>query len=364
MSDELVLKVDGKQLSGWTAIEVTRGIEQMPNTFRITATEASPVLKDAVMVQEGKPCTVKLGADLVLTGYVDTVASGYAAGDHAVTIQGRGKCQDLVDCSAEWPNCQISGANALEIAQKLAKPYGITAQNKGPAGPKIDQFNINLTETPADILELVCRFAQLLYFEDPQGNLVLAQAGSDKAGSGFVEGMNVQAASRLRSVAGRYSQYRCSTVGVNTSPVLTDNDSLYVGKVDDPNITRHRRLVSVIEGVPGSQDLAKRRAVWDMNRRAGRGLQVRVTVDSWRDGKGKLWTPNTLAPVTLQRMKVKEKGLLIAEVTYRLDLSGGRTADVLLMPKEAFLPEPIVLQPVLFGLEPPPAGAGNAGKGG
>lgn len=363
MSDELTLKVDGKKLTGWTEIEVTRGIEQVPNTFRLIATDSSPVAKDAVMVQEGQPCTISLGADLVLTGYVDVVAPGYAAGSHAVTIQGRGKCQDLVDCSAEWKNNQISGANALEIAQKLARPYGIAAQNLGPSGPKIDQFNINLTETPGDILELVCRFAQLLYYEDPQGNLVLAQAGADKAGSGFVEGMNVQAALAVRSVAARYSTYICSTVGVNVSPLLTDNDDLYKAKAQDPNITRHRQLVTVIEGVPGSQDLAQRRATWDMNRRAGRGRAVRVTTDSWRDGKGKLWTPNTLAPVTLPRMKVKEKGLCIAEVVYRLGLNGGRTADVLLMPKEAFLPEPIVLQPVLFGLEPPPAGQAAAGKG-
>ncbi|MES2034880.1 MAG: hypothetical protein V4466_11955 [Pseudomonadota bacterium] len=358
MIDELVLKVGGRRLTGWTEIEVTRGIEQIPNTFRISATEASPVASDAVMVEEGAACTISLGADLVLTGYVDAVIPGYGAGGHAVTIQGRGKCEDLVDCSAEWPTCQISGSNALEIAQKLSRPYGITATNIGPAGPKIDQFNINLTETPGDILELVCRVAQLLYYEDPNGNLVLAQAGTAKAGSGFVEGGNVQAASAPRSVAGRYSDYLCSTVAVNTSPLLVNNDDLYVGKVADPNIKRHRKLVSVIEGVPGSPDLAKKRATWDMNRRAGRGRRVRLTADSWRDGKGKLWEPNTLAPVTLPRLKVREKGLCIAEVVYRLGLSGGRTADVLLMPKEAFLPEPIVLQPVLFGLDPPPAGQG------
>jgi hypothetical protein len=39
-------------------------------------------------------------------------------------------------------------------------------------------------------------------------------------------------------------------------------------------------------------------------------------------------------------------------VTYRLGLEGGRTAELLLMPKEAFLPEPIVLQPQVPGLTP------------
>lgn len=355
MTDQLVLKVGGRQLSGWTEIAVTRGIEQMPNTFVIAATEASPVVSDAVMVEEGAQCTVSLGADLVLTGYVDTVTPAFGPGGHAVQIQGRGKCQDLVDCSAEWKNCQISGANALEIAQKLAKPYNITVKNLGPAGPTVPQFNINVCETPAEILELVTRHAQLLYYEGTDGNLVLAQAGKDKAGSGFQEGQNVQAAAIVRSIAQRYSEYTCSLLSVDTSPLIIDDDGLYYFTAKDPNIKRHRRLVSVAEGVMGGKELAEKRAVWDMNRRAGRGRQVRVTVDSWRDGKGKLWEPNTLAPVTLPRLKVKESGLCIAEVTFRLGLEGGRTAEILLMPKEAFLPEPIQLQPVIVGLTPQPA---------
>lgn len=357
MSDQLVLKVGGRQLSGWTEIAVTRGIEQMPNTFSIAATEASPVTNDARMVQEGDACTVSLGADLVLTGYVDTVDSGFGDKVHAVQISGRGKCQDLADCSSEWPNQQIKGASALEIAQKLATPYGITVKNLGPAGPTVPQFNINIGESPAEILELVTRHAQLLYYEAPDGNLVLAQAGSAKAGSGFQEGQNVQAARASRSIAGRYSDYVCSLLSVNTSGIdLSQNLSFFTAA--DPNVKRHRKIFIVAEGVPGGQELAQKRAIWEAARRSGRGRQIQLTVDSWRDGKGRLWEPNTLAPVTLPRLKVKESGLCIAEVTYRLG-SAGRTADLLLMPKEAFMPEPVMLQPQVFDVTPAPTAAGS-----
>lgn len=351
MTDQLVLKVDGKQLSGWTEVAVTRGIEQLPNTFSIAATEASPVASDALMVQEGAACTVTLGSDLVLTGYVDTVAPSMVAGAHAVQIIGRGKCQDLTDCSAEWPNGQISGANALEIAQKLAKPYGITAKNLASAGPTVPQFNITFGETPAEILDLVCRHAALLWYEGADGNLILNQAGKDKAGSGFQEGQNVQAATVMKSKLNCYSDYVCTMLAVNTSGVIEDKN-LFFFTAKDPGVKRHRLMYVVADQVIGGQDLAKKRALWEAARRAGRGQQVRITVDSWRDGKGKLWEPNTLAPVTLPRFKLKEAGLCIAEVTYRLGLESGRTADLLLMPKEAFQPEPIVLQPQIPGLTP------------
>lgn len=350
MSDQLTLKVDGKQLSGWTEVSVTRGIEQMPNSFTISATEKSPVTSAARTVIEGSICTVSLGPDLVLTGYVDIVSSGYGPGNHAVQIVGRGKCADLADCSAEWPGGQISSAPALAIAQKLAKPYGITVKNLGPAGQPVPQFNINIGMTPAEVIEMVTRHAALLFYEGPDGNLILNQAGTAKAGSGFVEGQNVEACSIVRSMAGRFSQYTCSLMSVDTSG-LNLNENLYFFTATDPNVKRHRTIYIVAESVSWGELVAGLRARWEAARRAGRGKQVRVTVDGWRDGKGKLWEPNTLAPVSSPRLQIKESGLCIAEVTYRLGLAG-RTAELVLMPKEAFLPEPIQLQPQVFGAVP------------
>ena len=89
-------------------------------------TERFPGEADGVVVKPGDPCTVKIGDDLVITGYIDRYHPSITPTGHTVTITGRGKCQDLVDCAAEWPNCQIIAASAFEIAPKLAAPYGIT----------------------------------------------------------------------------------------------------------------------------------------------------------------------------------------------------------------------------------------------
>lgn len=359
MNDELTLKVDGKRLSGWTDVSVTLGMQQIPNSFRISATQESPILRDASSVREGQACEVSLGDDLVVTGYVDIVAPGFAPGSHDVQIIGRGKCQDLVDCSAEWKGCQISGANALEIAQKLAEPYGISVTMLGDAAPgsAVPQFNINVTDTPADIIELITRHAALVYYEGADGGLILAELSPQMAGSGFVEGQNIERARWVRSQAQRYSEYVCSLLSVDTSGLFEDQDGLFYHTEEDPNVGRHRRLVMVAEGVMGGLELAKKRAVWEAARRAGRGRSAVVTVDSWRDGKGKLWAPNTLAPVSLPSLGLTGAVWCISEVTFRLGERGGRTADVELLPQEAFQPEPIQLQPQIPGVIPPPADA-------
>lgn len=349
---ELTLTVDGQDLSGWEQVEVTLSMEQMPNTFQVVASQDNPALRDGAGIKEGAACTVQIGGDRVVTGYVDTLQSFYSAGAHGVRLIGRGKCQDLVDCSAEWDGCQISGATALEIAQKLAKPYGITAKAMSDPGGVVPQFNINVTDTPADILELVCRHAGLCYYEDADGNLILAEVGDEDAASGFVEGENVQKAAVLKSIGQRYSDYKCSYLSIDTSGLLNYSDGLFFFAAQDPFVSRHRQLVTVADGVMGGNELAKKRALWDASRRAGRGRSVAVTVDSWRDGAGKLWAPNTLAPVSLPRLNLTDALYCIATVTFRRDADGGTTADVNLMPRESFTPAPIVLQPQLPGLVP------------
>lgn len=349
--NSLTLTVDGKALTGWSAVEVTLGIEQMPNTFVITATEKNPVLKDAAGIKEGSPCTVALGKDKVITGYVDTINPTISAGAHAVRLIGRGKCQDLVDCSAEWKGCQVSGANALEIATKLAAPYGIKVKALSKPGPVVPQFNINVSDTPAAILEQVCRHAGLLYYEDREGNLVLSEVTPDTAASGFEQGKNVEQAGLVKSISQRFSKYRCSLLSVDTSGLFEYSDGLFFFEAEDPYVSRHRQLVIVAEGVMGGLDLAKKRALWEASRRAGRCRTVELVCDSWRDKDGKLWTPNTLAPLKLPGLTLPEALYCISQVTFRQDLEGGTTASVTLMPSESFEPEPIVLQPLLPGVE-------------
>jgi prophage tail gpP-like protein len=87
--------------------------------------------------------------------------------------------------------------------------------------------------------------------------------------------------------------------------------------------------------------LAEARANWEMARRRGRSQAAVVTVDSWRDTAGTLWTPNALAPIQLPARKLMPPTpWVIAEVNFILDLERGTVADLTLMAPEAFTPAP------------------------
>lgn len=208
--DDLLLTAGGRQISGWTEVRVTRGVERCPSDFEIAMTELYPGAPLDVTVRPGDECQVALGADLVLTGYVDRFVPSLGPSDHMIRITGRGKCQDLVDCAAEWPNGQISGASALGIAQKLAQPYGIAVNSSAPVGGAIPQFNLMIGESAFEVIERVGRYRGLLAYDQPDGSLILAQVGATQAASGFTEGENVQEATLTWSMDQRFSDYDVS----------------------------------------------------------------------------------------------------------------------------------------------------------
>jgi prophage tail gpP-like protein len=337
-NDDVSLVIKGQAWSGWTDVRVTRGIERLPSDFEVHLTEFAPNER-SIQILRGDSVEVLIGLDLVLTGYVDRIIRGYDARSHTVTITGRSKCADLVDCAAEWPRGQIVGSSVLEIAEKLARPYGIEVTATGAVGPPIPQFNLSRGETPFQIIERLCRFGQLLAYDDPDGDLVLSAVQTTLAASGFREGVNVLRASFAATMDQRFSEYLAYVQSMETLDDIGRGGDLQA-TVTDTLVPRHRRriLISETSGSIGWQ-IAQQRAGWEAQRRRGRSTVVQISTDSWRDRSGRLYSPNTVALVELPSLNIPSAKLTIGEVTYRSG-SGGTQCDLTLMPSESFTPQP------------------------
>jgi prophage tail gpP-like protein len=291
---------------------------------------------------------VKLGGDLVLTGYIDRYGAVVNAREHGVHISGRSKSQDLVDCAAFWggqdPNAEkySLGGTVRSIIEKLAAPYGIQVTAQAGDGPDIPNFAINLGETSWEIIDRLTKIAQFVAYDMPDGSLMLAQAGEEKMASGFVQGVNVEQAEVNFTMDQRFSVYE----GFQTAtPILSLGGGGTMPPqaiARDDGVPRFRKRIIVSEQATPSGPLVQQRVVWEMNRRLGRSQAVVVTCDSWRDTTGNLWAPNHAAPVNIPAVKIPNVTWVIGQVTYSKD-ERGRHAAVVLMPKGAFLPEPMAL---------------------
>lgn len=340
---ELRLVVAGNDFSGWEDIEVSLRAEAFPNSFSISA---SLPPGSSIPVNPGNSCTVLLGNDQVLDGYVDRVVDGSDPNGHRIAIDGRGKTQDLVDCAAEWPSHQLVNGNALTIANDLALPYGIAvalAEGASP-GDTVPAWPLNYGETAADIIQRVARNAKLLAYEDSHGRLLLAVAGTKRAASGATFGQNVQSWSWSRAMNERYSDYVCCGSAIDGFADLPGGT--FFGTTKDDGVPRHRMTHLIIDqSAPNPYPFTEARAKWEAARRAGRSQVATFTLDSWRDSAGKLWAPNTLIPVKLPGISAD---LVIAEVHFRRSSESGTTAEIAAMPSAAFTPEPITLVPANF----------------
>lgn len=338
----------GQVLTGWNQVRVTRGIERLPSDFTVTLADVVPAEMQAVIIKPGDSFQLYIGDDLVITGYVDKVVPGYSARQHWIRVCGRSRCSDLVDCSAEWPGGQISGANAQVIAQKLASVYGkagegIEVTTSISDLPIIPQFNLFFGESAFEIIERISRYSAALVYDLPTGGLHLARVGTTVATGGVAEGANVQAAWVEAASDGVYSEYVALLQSMEVLGDQGDGGNVYF-TATDLNVTRHRRLYMIAETGIGGLSTLQQRAEWEAARRFGRSLVVRVEVDTWRDGAGKLWEPNTLVPVDLPGLKLPSVNLLLGEVSYSLDDERGHIAELTLMPPDAFLPQPVQLQ--------------------
>jgi prophage tail gpP-like protein len=354
-ADNVMLLVDGKALSGWQTVSITRGIEIMPTSFSVGLTERYPTEATETIVKPGQSCVLKIGDDVILTGYIDRYQSSVTANGHNVVITGRGKCEDLVDCSAGIKGngtfaMQINASTLLQIAGDLAAPFGIfVTQNGSTNGLPLKQFMINFGETPFEIIDRVARYNAVLAYEGTDGNLILSSIGNTQMASGFAVPGSVEESGVTYSMDQRYSDYYVLWNSIDPTAQIPPEAAVANGNLaahlTDQTMPRFRPRGMVSEQMQGGQSLGQQRAAWDMNRRNGRSQAVRLTCDSWRDTAGTLWTPNALATVDIPISKLSRQTWLISEVTYRRDESGTH-ADVTLMPPSAFTPEPVVLQGV------------------
>lgn len=350
--DDVSIHVGGMTISGWQGVSIRIGLEVMPATARIAFTEYQPDGGYTLGVEPGMRCQVRIGSDLVITGYVSSIETDTDSYGNLVAMEIDSLSIDLVECSAEFATYQMSNTNALAICQQVCRPRGITVSSLNGAGDiNIQQFSVILSETAYEVMERVCRLAGCIFYDQPDGSVLLSPVGATYASGGFSEGQNIEHISTRKSLHGRFSEVQA----IIQNPVVLftpPNSDDYVSQMDavsapvdavakDPGVTRTRPLLIPIELGDAGYAVAKRRVQWEVARRYGRSQIIDLVCDSWRDRSGKLWAPNTLVRVKRKSWQIGQIWL-IAEVEFVRGEDGSH-AHITLMPPEAFAPEPLLL---------------------
>lgn len=350
----LTVTVGGQELIGWESYSYHAGIDVMPWQITVTATLHQPSGKD-LNLQEGMEASVKLGNDLLLTGYLVTISENISARSHSLSLLIASKTLDLTDCSGSLVtsdlnigNNESSGRSLVEMMSLVCKPFGVKVlADSGLDNPVIPFFAINLTETPYAIIDRLCRQVGVIFTDTPEGNVRLVKVGSTSPSTAITYGDTIEEYSEQRSTDGRYSVIKAV---LQTSQLLSQEPDSedYVSQVKaseagkeahDPGITRNRPLLIPVDLGDANFDVAARRVVWEVARRSGRASPITVTVSGHRGTSKSLYRPNQ--PVTLTKPDDSKVDRVIASVNLIGGISG-RRASLTLLTAESLQPQPIV----------------------
>jgi prophage tail gpP-like protein len=341
------------QLDGWKSARITRNIENCTGEFTLEMTERYPDEVDEAVLIAGVAIQISIAdtGDVLITGFVDSVMYSVTPNQHGITVIGRGRCQDLIDCTGRVDRI-MSNMRIDAVCQMLTEDFGINVNMSDAMQAQIDALPtipfqlVALTEKVWEVIERCARYSGVLAYEDVDGNLTLAVAGDTLGVSGVAQGENIEAAYVLKSALGRYSalsaflsNYNNATdVGVNLTPGFTDGDPQIKA------LGRHRPLAVLSEQPSSDRSYLQKRVLWQVARAYGQSRQIRVLTDSWLDGGNEPWKLNVQIPVSIPKLKVPENTpLLVTEVTFILDEHGTHT-ELRLAPREGYLPEPLALQ--------------------
>lgn len=333
MLHQTELKVGGKFYNGWKSIRINRGIEQVAGTFELQVTDRWANQNSSWVIHQGDPCQVLVDGEPVITGYVDSANPSYDKANHAITISGRDKTADLVDCAAIYQTGQWSGRRLDQIAADLCHPFGIKVLRNTDMGTAFMVYVIEPSETVFSCLERAARMKAVLLVSDGLGNLVLTRATSDAAVAILIEGENILAARAELSWLDRYSRYIVLAQGIGSDDGPPEWATEMKAESVDAAIDRYRPLIVLAED-QGIGNKLSQRAEWERSVRMGRGCRATITVAGWRNSSGRLWKPNTLVHVRSPYLGL-DNDLLVVSVDYMLDENGTRT-ELSLARREAF----------------------------
>lgn len=315
MSDKVSLLVNAQRLSGWESVSISRSIDSMAGSFDLQMVDAW-FGKDTP-IEPGISCSVLYNGLPIITGFADNVAVRSSKEDNLMSISGRCRTGDLVDCSVVNDNSTWKDIDIVRFAKTIVEPFDIKIINElTEPGARFRSITLSDGESPFELLDRLAKERAILIIGDENGNLVLTTAGKRRAVDNLQYGVNVMEADVSYDFTNRFSWYIVKGQGNSAGDGWGDQQVKVYGEVFDTGVPRYRpKIVSDDNDTTNAK--AQSRAEWEALNRAGRSIRVSVKIQGWEQSDGSLWRENLLVYCDLPTLRIKGD-MLINQVDYSL----------------------------------------------
>jgi prophage tail gpP-like protein len=346
--DNISLKVNGHEYSGWTSIQVQRGMDQIAGAFGFQATDIYPGHSEKWNITMGSECTVTVNGKTLITGYVDQIDIFYNMGEHTFEVKGRDKTGDLVDCCYDSAKNQWNNATIQTIVNDLCNsvtvPLVIDPTVTSVVTTKVPSFKINEGDTLFESISKLCKSIAILPITYGDGKLTLTRARAEYVTDRLEKGKNILAGSFTSSNLDRFKTYIVKSQHSGLDEWDNESVTQAVGRFDDYVISRNRPLV-ILSSEKSTSEQCKKQAEWEARYRAGRSRMIEYKIQGWLQSNKDLWPINKRVNVVDDFFGISDN-YLITEVSHRLGDSDGSVTELRLMSPDAYdiLPEKLAVK--------------------
>jgi len=331
--DAATFYVNNLVFDGFKNVSITRNLMNLTGSFSIVITDKWKISNSNFEIKAGDRIHCHIGKAAVFEGYVDRFSISISADTRNITIEGRDKTADLIDCShqgsSEFNNLKID-----EIAKQLCDPFGLKVLNPYgvDVGSAFEKFTVKQGETVFDAISRAAKQKQLILLTSTHGNLILDKRAKRRAVTNLVEGINVKVTGATFDESQRFSQYvvKGQQPGLLGSAIDATQNK---GTAIDAGVRRFRPK-TIISEQSVDNDGAKKRAEFEAQLGVARSFSCSVSVVDWREANGDLWDVNKLVNLKAESIGIRED-LLIRSVSYKLN-DQGRSVTLDLIRKDSF----------------------------
>lgn len=334
------LKVDGKIFSGWTSVTVNRSIETMAGYFDLGVNVQTST--DLSSLAPGKPFTLSIDGQTVITGYTDGRRRQMGADSMKITIADRDKTADLIDCAAIYKGGQWKKRTLEQIARDLCQPYGVAVRwelTDAESAAPFSSFTLDHSETVYEALGRAARARGVLITSNAAGDLVFTRADESHSDR-LVLGENLLSVDFDEDYRDRFSEYTVKGHGRSNGKVGDTVDARTIasqkGTATDSAITRYRPMIILADSKIDAQS-ATARALREQRRRLAKSVTFEAQLDGWTRSNGQIWMPNILAEIDASKFAIQTGPLLVSKVVLTLDDREGVKTTLTLAPRDGFL---------------------------
>lgn len=321
--NRVCLTIEGRDYYGWLSVSIQLSLTAISRSFDVSLTTKADEKGGYSRINVGNSVVLKIGKDKLLNGYVTNVSESYSGTQRQITIKGRSKTIDLVECCPpEEKPLSYKKQRPLEILKALAGFYGVNVVSEVAKQDQID-FDISPEEKILDGLVKLLRTHNLLLSDNSDGDLVLVRVGSGGTCYDSIQlGKNVLSAKMEVDGSGLFSRYVILGQGTNPSSErsITDNQLKRSAEWSGSRF----RVNTIVQSGNAVGDQLQARVAMIRDASVAEAQALSYVVQGWRQSNKELWPVNAFVSVDDKSLGIKE-AFLIERVTYSLNNQGMTT---------------------------------------